>query len=154
MPFRSTSAAGPSRLSGACVPASPRARSRAEARAQKDAEEPPTKMTKIAIVADREEDAYEHTTELRCWACDPAHGRVPGERAPQKLVDGVLAALSAARQSEVQAWEEEITACEHTLALQQDAVGAIAPSGAAPLTRCMGLDAEGSPSRSRALPRV
>lgn len=43
-------------------------------------------------------------------------------RAPrqiQKVIDGIMAANSSARQSEIKAWEEEIVACEHTLCLQQ-----------------------------------
>lgn len=37
----------------------------------------------------------------------------------KRLTDGVMLSLSSARQSEVKAWEEEITACEHTLCLEQ-----------------------------------
>ena len=40
-----------------------------------------------------------------------------------------MQAMSSARQSEVKAWEEEITACEHTLTLEQFAVGHIPASG-------------------------
>ena len=40
-----------------------------------------------------------------------------------------MQSLSSARQSEVQAWEEEITACEHTLMLEQLATGPITASG-------------------------
>lgn len=44
-------------------------------------------------------------------------------------MNGVMSSLSSARQSEVKAWEEEITACEHTLMLEQFDVGKIAESG-------------------------
>jgi ubiquitin carboxyl-terminal hydrolase 5/13 len=44
--------------------------------------------------------------------------------------------MSSARQSEVKAWEEEFEACEHTLMLQQTAVGAIPAEGLAHCTAC------------------
>ncbi|CAO3591367.1 unnamed protein product [Absidia cylindrospora] len=37
------------------------------------------------------------------------------------IVDAILSATSSGRQSDVKAWEEEITACEHTLCLTQEA---------------------------------
>ena len=40
-----------------------------------------------------------------------------------------MQSLSSARQSEVKAWEEEITACEHTLMLEQYNVGKLPASG-------------------------
>lgn len=40
-----------------------------------------------------------------------------------------MQSLSSARQSEVKSWEEDITACEHTLMLEQFDVGAIPASG-------------------------
>ncbi|KAF9816460.1 hypothetical protein IEO21_04065 [Rhodonia placenta] len=39
-----------------------------------DEEEPPTKMTKLAIVEDRDEDKYEFKTVLKCWKCEPENG--------------------------------------------------------------------------------
>jgi ubiquitin carboxyl-terminal hydrolase 5/13 len=81
-------------------------------------------MTKLAIAAQTESDQYEHSTFIRCWACDPADGRelpssVQTTGSVPALVNSVLTATSSARASEVQAWEEEIEACEHTLLLQQ-----------------------------------
>jgi hypothetical protein len=38
-----------------------------------------------------------------------------------EIIDAVLNAMTFARQAEVQAWEQEITPCEHTLCLEQDA---------------------------------
>jgi ubiquitin carboxyl-terminal hydrolase 5/13 len=40
-----------------------------------------------------------------------------------------MLSLSSARQSEVKAWEEEITACEHTLCLEQLQSGTIPQEG-------------------------
>ncbi|KAG6831536.1 hypothetical protein H0H87_004863 [Tephrocybe sp. NHM501043] len=90
-------------------------------------EEPPLKMTKLAIAApESEEEKYEVSTVVRCWGCVPEGGRelagdeVRGEPKIKALIEGVLQSLSSARQSEVQAWEEEILPCEHTFALFQE----------------------------------
>lgn len=100
---------------------------------QTDEDEPPAKMKKLAIVEDREEEKYEFKTVLKCWKCDSQNGlEVPdASQDPhvKSLIDGVMTSLSSARQSEVKAWEEEITACEHTLMLEQHATGHIAASG-------------------------
>ncbi|CAK5277562.1 unnamed protein product [Mycena citricolor] len=103
-------------------------------------EEPPAKMSKLAIVEEREEDKYFHTTVVKCWSCDAEHGRdIPeatNDPAIQSLVDQVMRSLFSARQSEVKAWEEELEACEHTLLLQHTNVGAIAASGLAHCNDC------------------
>lgn len=51
------------------------------------------------------------------------------------LINGVLASLSSARQSEVKAWEEELEPCEHTLTLDQSAA-----TGAPPGAHCARCD--------------
>lgn len=38
------------------------------------------------------------------------------------VVQGILKSYTSAQQAEVKAWEEEISACEHTLMLQQEPV--------------------------------
>jgi ubiquitin carboxyl-terminal hydrolase 5/13 len=90
-------------------------------------------MTKLAIVADREEEKYEHLTVFKCWACDPVSGRelvdLDASVEANTLKGGIMTSMSSGRQSEVQAWEEEITPCEHTLMLEQLAIGPIAPAG-------------------------
>ncbi|KAL8805925.1 MAG: hypothetical protein Q9200_005242 [Gallowayella weberi] len=82
-------------------------------------DEPPQKISKLAIAAETEEDRYDTKTEVRCYECgtgdvDKNSGKLPA------VVDGVLKANTFAKQAEVQAWEQEITACEHTLCLQQE----------------------------------
>jgi hypothetical protein len=47
----------------------------------------------------------------------------------EQLIREAMSALSSARQSEVQAWEEEITACEHTLYVDQSGAGKVAANG-------------------------
>lgn len=95
-------------------------------------------MTKLAVVQEREEDKWEHHTSLKCWKCDPGEGKVivADVDTVKRLTDGVMESLSSARQSEVQAWEEEITACEHTLLLEQYATGNIPAEGLAHCASC------------------
>lgn len=97
-------------------------------------------MVKLAIVADREEDKYEHITSFKCYLCDPSAGREVPELSSSPdgvaLKNGIMKSMSSGRQSEVQAWEEEIVACEHTLMLEQLAVGPIQPSGLAHCGKC------------------
>ena len=77
-------------------------------------------MTKLAIAAETEADRYDTTTQVKCYECgvddvDQSSGKLA------ELVDAVLKANTFARQEEVKAWEQELTACEHTLCLEQDA---------------------------------
>ncbi|KAH9970100.1 hypothetical protein BGW80DRAFT_1333302 [Lactifluus volemus] len=105
--------------------------------------EPPAKMMKLAIIEEREEDKYEHVLALHCYRSatqDPVD--IPMETVTravpriQTLVDGVMKSLSSARQEEVQAWEEELIPCEHTLTLAQFATGPIPPFGSAHCAQC------------------
>ena len=95
-------------------------------------------MTKLAILEEREEDKYEHVLSIRRYqnaAQDLVPVPIPVETLAatdprvKVLVDSVMQSLSSARQSEVQAWEEELLPCEHTLTLSQFAEGDIPPSG-------------------------
>ncbi|KAA1476327.1 ubiquitin carboxyl-terminal hydrolase 14 [Dentipellis sp. KUC8613] len=105
-----------------------------------DEEAPPAKMTKLAIVEDREEDKYEFVTVLKDWKANPQTGAelplATSEPAVKALVDGVMNSMSSARQSEVKAWEEEILPCEHTLTLEQLVTGPIPASGLAQCNKC------------------
>lgn len=38
----------------------------------------------------------------------------------QTVIDGIMASNSSSRQSEIKAWEEDLTPCEHTLCLVQE----------------------------------
>ncbi|KAG6333444.1 hypothetical protein ID866_5646 [Astraeus odoratus] len=104
----------------------------------RDDQEPPAKMTKLAIVEQPEEDQYEYHTSIKCWKCNPISGQEVSvdNAAAERLKDGVMRSLSSARQSEVKAWEEEIVACEHTLTLGQSAAGSIPPEGLAHCASC------------------
>ena len=88
-------------------------------------EEPPQKISKLAIAAETEADRYETKTQVKCYECgvedvDNTSGKLPG------TVDAVLKANTFARQAEVQAWEQEFVPCEHTLCLEQEEARKIA----------------------------
>ena len=94
-------------------------------KAERGDNEPPAKITKLAILEEREEDRFDWTTTLRCWACAAGEDgkllpELSADATVKKLANGVMTSMSSSRQSEVKAWEEEILACEHTLALNQD----------------------------------
>jgi ubiquitin carboxyl-terminal hydrolase 5/13 len=81
-------------------------------------EEPPQKMSKVAIKAETEEDRYDTKTQVMCYPCqvenvDTTAGKLTA------VVDGVMKAMTFAKQEEVKAWEQEFTPCEHTLCLEQ-----------------------------------
>ncbi|ORY11816.1 ubiquitin carboxyl-terminal hydrolase 14 [Clohesyomyces aquaticus] len=83
-------------------------------------DEPPQKISKLSIAAETEADRFDTTTQVKCYECgiddvDKATGKL------SQVVDAVMKANTFARQEEVKAWEQELTACEHTLCLEQDA---------------------------------
>ncbi|OCK79184.1 ubiquitin carboxyl-terminal hydrolase 14 [Lepidopterella palustris CBS 459.81] len=82
-------------------------------------DEPRQKITKLAIAAETESDRYDTAIQVKCYECgvddvDRTLGKLP------QVVDAVLKANTFARQEEVKAWEQEMTACEHTLCLEQE----------------------------------
>ncbi|KAI0867906.1 ubiquitin carboxyl-terminal hydrolase 14 [Hypoxylon argillaceum] len=81
-------------------------------------DEPPAKMTKLAITAETEADRYDITTAVRCHECVQELDKSHAKLAP--LVDGILKANTFSRQEEVKAWEQEMSTCEHILMLQQE----------------------------------
>ncbi|KAK9478621.1 hypothetical protein V1514DRAFT_55170 [Lipomyces japonicus] len=86
---------------------------------RKERAESPTKIVKLSISAENEDDKYETTTTIKCLACN---GQELNKSLPElsAVVEGVLSALSSSKKSEVKAWEQEILPCEHTLCLEQD----------------------------------
>ncbi|PGH13794.1 hypothetical protein AJ80_06182 [Polytolypa hystricis UAMH7299] len=81
-------------------------------------DEPPPKISKLAIAAETEEDRYDTATTVTCYTCgekdvDKSSGNL------QAVVGGVMTALTFSRKEEVKAWEQEYTPCEHTLCLVQ-----------------------------------
>ncbi|TPX36157.1 hypothetical protein SmJEL517_g01651 [Synchytrium microbalum] len=79
---------------------------------------PPQKMTRLAITVENDEDTHELLTSLKCYAC----GGVEIDRSVGNagmIADAVLAALSARKQSDIKAWEDEAKSCTHTENLMQ-----------------------------------
>ncbi|CAK9781692.1 ubiquitinyl hydrolase [Cutaneotrichosporon oleaginosum] len=93
-------------------------RTRKEQKQRPDSEPP---LKKLAISAPSDDELYDFTTSLRCFACSPVgeavHSDHPNVTA---TINGIMKALSSAQQSEVKAWEEEIIPCEHSLTFQQE----------------------------------
>lgn len=92
-------------------------------------DEPPQKMSKLAIAAETEEDCYDTSTMVQCYECGIEDVNIPGAKL-SGTVDGILKANTFARQAEVQAWEQEFTPCEHTLCLDQEQGRKIESQGA------------------------
>ncbi|SPO07111.1 related to ubiquitin thiolesterase [Cephalotrichum gorgonifer] len=81
-------------------------------------DEPPLKMSKLAIAAETEEDRYDTATTVKCLDCD-----VDLDKASppfSAVVDGIMSASTFSRKEEVKAWEQELTSCEHILTIQQE----------------------------------
>ncbi|KAG6877839.1 hypothetical protein C0992_009164 [Termitomyces sp. T32_za158] len=82
-------------------------------------EEPPTKITKLAIVDKDEDDMYETSVVVKCWACEPERGH------------RTMRSFSAAHQAEIQSWRW-VPPCVHTLTLKPTST----PIPAARLRQC------------------
>ncbi|PTB49901.1 hypothetical protein M431DRAFT_499916 [Trichoderma harzianum CBS 226.95] len=80
-------------------------------------DEPPAKMTKLAIAAETEEDRYDTALAAKCIECQVELDTTNAKLAP--IVDGILKAHTFCRKEEVKAWEQELTTCEHILTMQQ-----------------------------------
>ncbi|EXJ61444.1 ubiquitin thiolesterase [Cladophialophora psammophila CBS 110553] len=87
-------------------------------RKQVQRDEPPPKLTKLAIAAETEEDKYDTVTRVKCYACQMQDVNKNSGNLPS-VVDGVMKAMTFAKSEEVKAWEQEFTPCEHTLCLKQ-----------------------------------
>ena len=98
-------------------------------------DEPPAKITKVAIMAETEEEKYETTSQVNCFAC-PQQNVDKSEDTLAQVVVGVLKADTFARQEEIKAWELEITACEHTLCLEQQQTREIASQDLGQCSMC------------------
>ncbi|KAJ5326111.1 Ubiquitin carboxyl-terminal hydrolase 14 [Penicillium brevicompactum] len=87
-------------------------------------DEPPPKISKLAIAAETDEDRYDVATSVVCYACpedsvNKTDGNLPA------VIEGVMTAMTHSKKEEVKAWEQEFVPCEHTLCLvQQDSLKA------------------------------
>lgn len=104
-------------------------------------DEPPQKISKLAIAAETEEDRYDTKTSVRCYECgvedvDKTSGKL------QAVVDGVMKASTFARQAEVKAWEQNFVPCEHTLRLEQESARRIESQSLWNLMPLSGVEAD------------
>ncbi|KAL4874199.1 hypothetical protein BDV12DRAFT_3710 [Aspergillus spectabilis] len=81
-------------------------------------EEPPQKISKLAINAETDEDRYDTRTHVVCYACgqddiDKSSSRL------KSVIGGVMNAMTFSKKEEIKAWEQEFVPCEHTLGLVQ-----------------------------------
>ncbi|KAI8096857.1 uncharacterized protein BX664DRAFT_292039 [Halteromyces radiatus] len=97
---------------------------------------PPQKMSKLAIVPEDTEPSYDYITKVRCYACNGMETTKDTNTEISSIVDAILLATSSARQSDVKAWEEDITACEHTLCLTQEEPRRLEQQSLAHCTKC------------------
>lgn len=87
-------------------------------------DEPPQKITKLAIAAEKDEDKYDHALSVKCLECNAAVDTTNPKIAP--IVDGIMTSNTFSRKEEIKAWEQELSGCEHILLMQQDAPREIA----------------------------
>lgn len=97
-------------------------------------DEPPPKMSKLAIAAETEADRYDTAVAVKCLDCDKELDRTDAKLAP--IVDGILSASTFSRKEEVKAWEQELTTCEHVLTLQQTEARTIASQDLGHCSHC------------------
>ncbi|OAJ40587.1 hypothetical protein BDEG_24304 [Batrachochytrium dendrobatidis JEL423] len=87
--------------------------------ASRDSDTQPQKITKLAIQEEDDSLKYDLVTKVICLAC----GNLEIDSALPKIktsVDGILQAVSAKKQSEIQSWQEEtLRPCSHTKDLVQ-----------------------------------
>ncbi|KAJ3095844.1 6-phosphofructokinase, alpha subunit [Phlyctochytrium planicorne] len=98
-------------------------------------DEPPTKITKLAIQVESDEEKYDTIYTVRCFSCGDVEVN-QDEGNLKAVVDGVKAALSSKKQSDIKAWEEEIVACEHTKNLVQGEAKNLETQGLAHCNNC------------------
>ncbi|KAI9343245.1 hypothetical protein BDR26DRAFT_858775 [Obelidium mucronatum] len=78
----------------------------------------PPPLKKIAIEAEPSEaEAFDFVTSVSCFVCGPV--ATDATPALASLISNVLNATSSQKKSDIQAWEEVVTACEHTTTLVQ-----------------------------------
>lgn len=81
-------------------------------------DERPAKIAKLAISAEKDEDKYDVATQLKCLLCKT--DITTTDPKITAVVDGILTSNTFSRSQEIKAWEQELTACEHILTLNQD----------------------------------
>ncbi|KAJ6033028.1 hypothetical protein N7499_009298 [Penicillium canescens] len=98
-------------------------------------DEPPPKISKLAIAAETEEDRYDIATSVVCYECsqhdvDKSIGNLP------VVIEGIMTAMTFAKREEIKAWEQEFVPCEHTLCLVQQESEQAASKDSSHCTEC------------------
>ncbi|TIB99870.1 ubiquitinyl hydrolase [Wallemia mellicola] len=88
-------------------------------KSQVEKEEPPLK--KLAIEEERDEDIHSYDYNLKCLECNAVYPSTSNSTI-ESQIDAVVKADSNAHKSEVKAWEEELTGCEHSVSISQTQV--------------------------------
>ncbi|KAJ2893568.1 hypothetical protein MKZ38_008440 [Zalerion maritima] len=104
-------------------------------------EEPPAKMSKLAIAAETEADKYDTHTKVKCLACGTSADEdesLKPESNPElaEVIGSILSTTTHSRQEEVKAWEQERSSCEHILVLQQQPSRKIDSQNLANCSKC------------------
>ncbi|KAK3375645.1 hypothetical protein B0T24DRAFT_616734 [Lasiosphaeria ovina] len=81
-------------------------------------DEPPPKMSKLAIAAETEADRYDTALAVKCLECG-IQELDKSDPALAPVVEGIMNANTFSRKEEVKAWEQEMISCEHILLMQQ-----------------------------------
>lgn len=82
-------------------------------------DEPPAKMSKLAIQAETDEDRYDTALTAKCLECNTELDIQSPKLSP--VVEAVMKANTFSQKAEIHAWQQEVTTCEHVLTLQQQA---------------------------------
>ncbi|KAG6300939.1 hypothetical protein E4U45_003556 [Claviceps purpurea] len=81
-------------------------------------DEPPAKISRLAISAETDEDRYDMFFTAKCHECnielDIKNNKL------SSVMDGIMTANTFSRKEEVKAWEQELTSCEHVLLMRQN----------------------------------
>ncbi|TPX10328.1 uncharacterized protein E0L32_008733 [Thyridium curvatum] len=97
-------------------------------------DEPPPKMSKLAISAETEADKYDAALAVKCLECNTELDKDDAKLAP--IVQAIMTANTFSKKEEVKAWEQELTSCEHILTLQQDEPRKIASQDLGHCSKC------------------
>lgn len=98
-------------------------------------EKSPTKMAKLSIEAQRDEDMFNTITKIKDVESNTELQDYQSISQLKDTVDGILSSTSYSQRQEIQAWEQEIKPCSHTLHLEQDLVSKVQN-----LTQCSKCD--------------
>ncbi|KAL2833215.1 hypothetical protein BDW59DRAFT_138286 [Aspergillus cavernicola] len=98
-------------------------------------EEPPQKISKLAINAETDDDRYDTSTRVICYSCDQddvdkSSGKL------QSVIEGVMTATAFSKREEIKAWEQEFVPCEHTLTVAQQETNAFESKDLSQCSKC------------------